>query len=79
LDCGVVLVRSSDALFAKEFCGLLASLEAVSPRYGKEIACVLVGKSSEDIINKVEKSFRNVYIRGKRRKRAVTRKVSAAD
>jgi hypothetical protein len=28
LVCGAVLAHSSDALFAKEFCGLLMSLEA---------------------------------------------------
>ncbi|KAK1627354.1 hypothetical protein QYE76_001669 [Lolium multiflorum] len=60
LDHGAVLVPSSDALFAKELCGLLASLEAASPGYGKEIACVLAGKASEDMIKKVEKSLKKI-------------------
>jgi hypothetical protein len=54
-------------------------LEAASPGYGKDIACVLTGKTSEDMIRKVEKSVRKVTIRSKGRKRAVTSKVSAAD
>jgi hypothetical protein len=64
-----VLAYSSEALFGKELCGLLASLEAVSPGYGKDIACVLAGKASNDIIRKVEKSFRKISIWGKRRRR----------
>jgi hypothetical protein len=74
LDHGAVLVPSSDALFAKELCGLLASLEAASPGYGKEIACVLAGKASEDMIKKVEKSLKKVSIRRIRR-RTKTREV----
>jgi hypothetical protein len=73
VDSGGVLVYSSEALFAKELCGLLANLEAASPRYGKDIAYVLTGKASEDLIKKVEKSLRKVCIRGKRRKRGVAR------
>jgi hypothetical protein len=69
LCCGV-LAHSSDDLFTKELCGLLASLEAASPGYGKDIACVLAGKASDDIIRKVENSFKKVSIWGKRRKRA---------
>jgi hypothetical protein len=34
---GAIVEHSSDAIFAKELCGLLASLEAVSPGYGKDI------------------------------------------
>jgi hypothetical protein len=75
---GAVLAHSSDALFAKEICGLLASLEAVSPGYGKDIACVLAGQASEDLIKKVENSLKKVIIRGKRRKRGVGRKALAA-
>jgi hypothetical protein len=75
---GGVLASSSDALFAKELCGLLASLEAASPGYGKDIACGLAGKASENMIIKVEKSLNKVTIRGKGRKRAITRKTSAA-
>jgi hypothetical protein len=56
LDRGAVLDPSSEALFAKELCGLLASLEAVSPGYGKEIACILADKASEDNIKKVDRA-----------------------
>jgi hypothetical protein len=59
---GRVLAHSSDVLFAKELCILLASFKAVSLGYGKEIACLLAGKASEDIIRKVENSLRNVSI-----------------
>jgi hypothetical protein len=59
---GEVLAHSSKALFGTELCGLLASLEAVSPGYGKDIACVLAGKASEDMIRKVEKSLKKVSI-----------------
>jgi hypothetical protein len=70
LVSGPVLAHSSDALFAKELCGLLASLEAASPGYGKDIACVLAGKASKEIIRKVEKSLRT-----KRKKMVFTWKV----
>jgi hypothetical protein len=39
----------------------------------------LEGKTSKDMIEKLEKSLRNVSIKGKRRKRAIIRKVSATD
>jgi hypothetical protein len=74
LVSGGVLAHSSEAIFAKELCGLLASLEAASPRYGKDIVCVLAGKALEDLIRKVENSLRKVTIRGKRRKRGIGRK-----
>jgi hypothetical protein len=45
-DIGGVLAPSSEAIFAKELCGLLASLEVASPGYGKNIACVLARKAS---------------------------------
>ena len=75
---GEVLATNSDVLFAKEFYGLLVCLEAASPGYGKDIACVLTGKSSEDVIKKVEKSLSTVTIRGKRRKKGIVRKDLAA-
>jgi hypothetical protein len=77
LVSGAVLARSSDALFAKELYGLLTTLEAVSPRYGKNIACVLVGQASENLIKKVENSLKKVIIRVKRRKRSVGTKALA--
>jgi hypothetical protein len=45
-------------------------LEAASPGYGKNIACVLAGKASKDIIMKVEKSLST-----KRKKMVFTWKV----
>jgi hypothetical protein len=66
---GGVVTHSSNAHFAKELCGLLASLEAVSPGFRKNIDCVLAGKALEDMIRKVENSLKRVTIRGKRRKR----------
>jgi hypothetical protein len=63
-----VLSHSSEVFFGKELCGLLASLEAASLGYGKDIACVLAGKSSDDRIRKIETSFRKVSIWGKRRR-----------
>jgi hypothetical protein len=62
-----VLAPNSEALFAKELSDLLVSLEAVSPGYGMEIACVLAGKASKDMIKKVEKSLRS-----KRKKRVIS-------
>jgi hypothetical protein len=56
LDCGAMLDPSREALFGKELCALLASLEAVSPGYGKEIACILADKASEDNIKKVDRA-----------------------
>jgi hypothetical protein len=66
-----VLAPNFEALFVKELCDLLVSLEAASPGCGMEIASVLVGKASEDIIKKVEKSFRR-----KRKKRVISWKLA---
>jgi hypothetical protein len=74
---GGVLAHSSEALFGTKLCGLIASLEAASPGCGKDIACVLAGKASEDMIKKVEKSLRKISIWGRRRKKHVARKSSA--
>jgi hypothetical protein len=65
VDAGV-LTPTSEALFGKELSNLLVSLEAVSPRYGIEIASVLTGTTSKDIIRKVEK-----FLRCKRKKRVI--------
>jgi hypothetical protein len=43
-------------------------LEAACPGYGKDIASVLAGKASKDIVRKVEKFLRKVSLRSKRRK-----------
>jgi hypothetical protein len=68
-----VLASNSEALFGKELCDLLVRLEAASPGYGMEIASVLTGNASEDVIKKVEKSLRI-----KRKNRVVTWKFSAS-
>jgi hypothetical protein len=65
---------NADAFFAAKLYDLLASLEAVSPGYGKDIVRVLAEKASEDLIRKVEKSLR----RGRSRKRGVARKTLRA-
>lgn len=44
----------ADALFVKELCDVLVSLEAASPGYGKTIACLLTGKTSRGKIKKVD-------------------------
>jgi hypothetical protein len=62
-----VLAPNSETLFAKELSDLLVSLEAVSHGYGMDIARVLAGKASEDMIKKVEKSLRS-----KRKKRVIS-------
>jgi hypothetical protein len=62
-----VLAPNSEALFAKELSDLLVSLEAASPGYGMEIASVLAGNASDDIIRKVEKSLRR-----KKKKRVIS-------
>jgi hypothetical protein len=71
VDNGGVLAPNSEALYGKEVCDLLVSLEAVNPGYGKEIACVLAGNASDDLIRKVEKSL------WKRKVMRFTRKPSA--
>jgi hypothetical protein len=63
----------SDALFAKELCDLLASLEAASPGSSKEIARLLSMKDSWDKIEKVKE-----YLKSKSKKYGTTRKVSQA-
>jgi hypothetical protein len=75
---GGLLAKRSEALFAKELCGLLASLEMASPSYGKDFACISAGKASEDTIMKVEKSLRKVSLWNTRRKRGIARKTSVA-
>jgi hypothetical protein len=70
VDSRGVLSPNSEALFGKELCDLLVDLEVASPGYGKEIACVLVGKASKGLIRKVEKSFMI-----KRKKRCITIKL----
>jgi hypothetical protein len=53
------------------------SLETTSPGYGNNIACVLVGKASEDTIRKMEKSLMKISLMSKRRKMGVARKDSS--
>uniref|UniRef100_A0ACD5ZYJ5 Uncharacterized protein n=1 Tax=Avena sativa TaxID=4498 RepID=A0ACD5ZYJ5_AVESA len=75
---GGVWAHNSEALFARELCSLLASLEAVSPGYGKDVACVLAGKASEGLIRKVGKSLSKAPRKTKTRKRGISRKASGA-
>ena len=70
---GGMLAPNSEALFATELFDLLICLEATSPGYGKNIACVLAENASEDLIRKVEKSLKTVT-RGKRRKGGIAKK-----
>jgi hypothetical protein len=49
-----MLAPNSETLFAKELSALLVSLEAASPGFGMEMACILVGKASEFIIRNGE-------------------------
>jgi hypothetical protein len=49
MDSGGVLAHSCEALFVKELCGLLASLEAASPGYDTDIACVFAGKEDREV------------------------------
>jgi hypothetical protein len=63
----------SEALFAKELCDLLITLESACPGSGKEIVDILTGKDSRDIIKKVKKSLKS-----KCKKSDRARKVSAA-
>lgn len=63
----------SEALFAKELCELLVTLEAASPGSGKDIACLLSGKDAGCKIKKVKE-----YLRSKSKKSGATRKASAA-
>jgi hypothetical protein len=52
VDSGGVLGPNYEALFGKELFDLLVSLEAASSGYGMDIAYVLTGKASEDIIKR---------------------------
>jgi hypothetical protein len=67
VDTEGVLAPNSKAFFGKEIYDLLVSLEAASPGYGKEVACILAGKASKILIRKVEKSFTS-----RRKKRYIT-------
>jgi hypothetical protein len=66
VDKAGVLAPNSKALVAKELSDLLVSLEAASPGYGMEIACVLAGKASKELVEKVEK-----VLKSKRKKRVI--------
>ena len=61
-----------EALFGKELCGLLASLETVSPGSGKEIAYLLTGKDTGNKIKKVQE-----YLKSNIKKSGTTMKASA--
>jgi hypothetical protein len=44
---------NSDALFAKELCDILSSLEAANPGIGRALACILTGSTIKSKIKKV--------------------------
>jgi hypothetical protein len=74
------LALNSDALFTKELCDVLSSLEAASPGCGRVIACLLIGSTIKSKSKKVgdcptgkEKSLR---LKGK--KKDATGKAPAA-
>jgi hypothetical protein len=76
--CGEVseasaLAPISEALFAKELCDLLASLEAARLGSSKKIACLLMEKAAEGKIKKVKE-----YLRSKSKKNGTARKAYAA-
>jgi hypothetical protein len=54
---GGVLAHSFEDLFAKKASWLAHQFRGDYPEYGKDIACVFVGNTSEEIIRKVEKSL----------------------
>jgi hypothetical protein len=64
---------NSEALFARELCDLLASLEVAIPGSRKEIACLLAEQTSRDKIQKVKD-----YLRIKSKKSGATRRKSVA-
>jgi hypothetical protein len=66
VDEAGVLAPNSEALFSKELSNLLVRLEAASPGYGMEIACVLAGKASKELVENVEK-----FLKSKRKKRVI--------
>ena len=66
-------VVDSEALFAKELCSLLASLEMASPGSGKEITYLLSRKDAGDKMKKVKE-----YLRSKINKRGTKIKASTA-
>jgi hypothetical protein len=63
----------SEAVFAKELCDLLVTLEGTIPGSCKEIASLLSEKAAGDKIKRVKE-----YRRGKSKKSKATRKASAA-
>ena len=72
VDETALLAPNSEALFGKELCDLLVNLEAAYLGYGKDIACVVTGTSSDSVFMKMEKSLR----RRARKKLRFGRKVS---
>jgi hypothetical protein len=73
---GGALRHNSEAYFAKELCGLLASLKA--PWIWQEHCMCLGGKGFRGFNQKMENSLNKVTMRGKRRKRGARRKALAA-
>jgi hypothetical protein len=65
---------SSEALFAKELCDLLVSLEAAIPGSSKEIASILTEKATMDKVKKVE-----AYLHSRSMKSGATMMTSVVD
>ena len=75
--------HNPDALFAKELCDLLSSVEAACPGSGRAIACLLTGTKIKGRSKKVKDCHRTGTRRGKRltskdKKNSAIEKVSAA-
>jgi hypothetical protein len=77
LVSGAIVEHSSDAIFAKELCGLLASLEAVSPRYGKDILR-LSGAGFGGLSHEGGELSKEGNYQGQKKKEGVGRKALAA-
>jgi hypothetical protein len=74
---------NSDALFAKELCDILSSLEAANPGIGRALACILTGDTIKSKSKKVSDCPRTGIhkeksLRRKDKKSGTIRKVPAA-
>jgi hypothetical protein len=74
---------NSDALFAKELCDILSSLEAANPGIGRALACILTGDTIKSKSKKVSDCPRtgiqkDKSLRRKDKKSGTIRKVPAA-
>ena len=63
-DREAILADIEQAVFMDKLGGLLACLEAASPRSGKVIACLLAEEASTGKIKKVKKALRSIGKKG---------------